>query len=208
MPVSLDHVVQALIALGGQGHSKEIGENVLRIAPEPHPEKIGRSVRPYLHQNCAQSRSYRKGAPHLFESVYGIDEEAGVWRLANIDTDSLNGKFDLFIEAGEDLEDEEGKAILRVHLLRERSKSLVNAFKSSLQSYECSACTFNFEHKYGELGKEFIEAHHTIPVGSMLSGHKTKLKDFCPLCSNCHRMVHRNGLISVEELRDQINEKK
>ncbi|MEG4458101.1 HNH endonuclease [Microcoleus sp. N9_A1] len=62
-----------------------------------------------------------------------------------------------------------------------------------MQGYICKACDFNFEARYGEVGKQFIEAHHTIPISS-LSKAKIKLdpiQDFTVLCSNCHRMIHR-----------------
>jgi len=44
---------------------------------------------------------------------------------------------------------------------------------------------------YGELGRGFIEAHHTIAVSELYRGAKTKAKDIALLCPNCHRMVHR-----------------
>lgn len=44
---------------------------------------------------------------------------------------------------------------------------------------------------YGEVGKDFIECHHTVPVSELTEGMKTKLSDMALVCSNCHRMLHR-----------------
>ena len=60
----------------------------------------------------------------------------------------------------------------------------------------------NFEKKYGKLGKDFIEAHHTIPLSKMKKGHTTHPNDIVLLCSNCHRMVHRSEKwLSLNELK-------
>lgn len=53
---------------------------------------------------------------------------------------------------------------------------------------------------YGELGTGYIEAHHKVPVALIEEGETTKLSDLAALCANCHRMIHRNGLMSVEAL--------
>jgi len=61
---------------------------------------------------------------------------------------------------------------------------------------EC--CTFDFEDFYGaEVGKVFIEIHHTKPIFQYEDSDTEKtvenaLKNLIPACSNCHRMVHRN----------------
>ena len=67
----------------------------------------------------------------------------------------------------------------------------------------CKACDFDFAKTYGAIGQGFIEVHHTKPV-SQLGGPVIvdPLVDLLPLCSNCHRIVHRQTPpIAVEELR-------
>jgi|APSaa5957512622_1039677.scaffolds.fasta_scaffold22731_2 predicted HNH restriction endonuclease len=71
----------------------------------------------------------------------------------------------------------------------------------------CHACKFDFEDVYGELGNGFIEIHHKKPVydyddTDVEKTIKDALKNVFPLCSNCHRMVHkrRNNTLSVGEL--------
>ncbi len=55
----------------------------------------------------------------------------------------------------------------------------------------CEACGFDFGKVYGDVGRNFIEAHHMKPVSEMKEGDKTQIEDMAMLCSNCHRMVHR-----------------
>lgn len=86
----------------------------------------------------------------------------------------------------------EGKITLQKHRLKERSAKLIKAFKERLTSYECIMCGFNFERVYGELGKGFIEAHHTKPVAKM-EDEIVNTKDLIPVCSNCHSMLHRKN---------------
>jgi len=58
----------------------------------------------------------------------------------------------------------------------------------------CQACGFEFEKFYGKIGKDYIEAHHLIPLGTLNEGEAIEYdpeNDFSLLCSNCHRMIHR-----------------
>ena len=91
----------------------------------------------------------------------------------------------------------------RTHKTLERNGKLVKRVKQ-IQGYSCSACGFNFEEVYGEIGKDFIEAHHSIPISS-LKRDKIRLdpvQDFTVLCSNCHRMIHRiNPVPTLEEFK-------
>lgn len=75
----------------------------------------------------------------------------------------------------------------------------------------CVACGFNFEEVYGERGKEFIEVHHVKPLSTLDSEMIIDpKKDLVPLCSNCHRMVHRrkDDVLSIEDLKDLLSSKK
>jgi 5-methylcytosine-specific restriction endonuclease McrA len=89
----------------------------------------------------------------------------------------------------------EGKEKERLHRIRERNNQAVleakREFKSKHGRLFCEACGFDFEETYGTIGKDFIEAHHTIPVSEMMEGHETKIDDLIMLCANCHRMAHR-----------------
>jgi 5-methylcytosine-specific restriction protein A len=94
----------------------------------------------------------------------------------------------------------------RLHRVTERNQTLSKKVKK-LQGYECKACGFDFESRYGEIGRGYIEAHHNVPI-SKLSGAKIQLdplKDFTVLCSNCHSMIHRiKPTPTVEEFRQNL----
>ena len=94
----------------------------------------------------------------------------------------------------------------RTHKVVERNRGLAKRVKQ-IQGYTCKACGFNFEAQYGEIGKEFIEAHHCIPISS-LSKDKIQLdprRDFTVLCSNCHRMIHRtNPVPTLDEFKQLL----
>ena len=77
----------------------------------------------------------------------------------------------------------------------------------------CSACGFDFEETYGEVGEGFIHIHHAEPVHEMNpQGTQIRIEEALigvfPLCSNCHSIVHRdrNHLMSIDELRRIIRE--
>ena len=56
----------------------------------------------------------------------------------------------------------------------------------------CYVCNFNFEEKYGVLGKDYIHIHHLKPIADLDEDYMVEVDDFRPVCSNCHSMIHRN----------------
>ena len=74
------------------------------------------------------------------------------------------------------------------------------------QGTVCVACGFDFGQFYGEHGEGFIEVHHLAPIaagdGEREINPKSELR---PVCSNCHRMLHRGGsTIPIDELVNLI----
>lgn len=41
----------------------------------------------------------------------------------------------------------------------------------------CEICGFDFHKAYGELEKDFIEGHHTVPVSELKESPRTKAED-------------------------------
>lgn len=70
----------------------------------------------------------------------------------------------------------------------------------------CQVCNFDFGASYGELGQDFIEVHHLVPVSLMGGAYRVDpTKDLVPVCGNCHAMMHRkNPPLSVQELKSLI----
>lgn len=107
----------------------------------------------------------------------------------------------------------EGKRQLKQHFIRERNKSIIkNAKELGLKEkgeLRCEICDFSFFENYGEIGKDFIEAHHTKPISSMRSGEVTNVEDISLLCSNCHSILHRRmPWLELDELKNMIQFKK
>lgn len=71
----------------------------------------------------------------------------------------------------------------------------------------CQACGMSFEEVYGEIGKDFIEVHHLIPISERGGDYVVDpVNDLIPLCSNCHSIVHRvaENPLSLAELMSII----
>lgn len=71
----------------------------------------------------------------------------------------------------------------------------------------CSVCDFNFENKYGELGRGFIHVHHLAPISKIGESYQLDpIEDLKPVCPNCHAMLHkRNPPIEINELKEIIS---
>ncbi len=94
----------------------------------------------------------------------------------------------------------------RLHYRIERNQSITKKVKD-YKGYKCEACGFDFKSKYGEMGSQFIEAHHLKPISSLKIGNtKINIKDdFAVLCSNCHSMIHKlKDPSDVQELKRRI----
>lgn len=104
----------------------------------------------------------------------------------------------------EENEYSEGKEYYRLHRIRERKPEVVKKAKQAFIKKHgrlfCEACKFDFTKTYGTRGKNFIEGHHKKLISEMKESETTKVEDIAMLCSNCHRMIHREPLISIEQL--------
>ena len=71
--------------------------------------------------------------------------------------------------------------------------------------FRCSACSFDFKAFYGKLGARYIECYHLKPLASQGGRTSSGVEDVAVLCSNCHRMVHRqNPPVKIKELQRLI----
>ena len=83
------------------------------------------------------------------------------------------------------------KKKLRLHKSFDRDPKLIKEAKK-IHGYTCMACGFNYKEKYGEIGEDYIEAHHLIPFAELdINANLSPKKDVAVLCANCHRMIHR-----------------
>lgn len=102
-------------------------------------------------------------------------------------------------------------------IIRKRSSKLVTLAKKHFaikNKIYCESCQFNFEDFYGSLGKGFIEIHHLKPIftyeENVEQSLKEALKNVVPVCSNCHRIIHRNNsnLLTINHLKNIIDEQR
>jgi predicted HNH restriction endonuclease len=120
--------------------------------------------------------------------------------ITNEDIELLESEYDGFSE---------GRLLIRAHKLRERNpQASIQKKKNVLKktgTLACEVCCFDFHAIYGELGRNFAECHHRIPLCELVESNTTKLEDLAIVCANCHRMLHKaRPWKTVEELKKII----
>ena len=181
----LEVIIEALKALGGYAHRSDIFLVIEDQGKKNLTEFWKKSVQSVIQTHSTDSDAYDRSNPDIF---YTYQKGSGCWGLRDfIPTDK---EID-FTE--DDLSFPEGKISLKKHVCRERNYKLVFLAKKSFKDKNngelfCEICKFNFFDIYGE---EFIEAHHIKPVCELKDNEITKIEDLVMVCSNCHRMLHR-----------------
>ena len=96
-----------------------------------------------------------------------------------------------------------------------RRKVTVNAYERNPEArqiclkkhgYRCAVCEMSFKEYYGDIGRGFIHVHHIKELSSIRGEYKVDpVKDLCPVCPNCHAMLHtKKPALSVQELRQYL----
>lgn len=102
------------------------------------------------------------------------------------------------------LEVNEGERYTSEAKFRARNRALIEAKKAN-SDYRCEICEMKFKEVYGDIGDEFIIAHHVNPIGNRKKASKTTLDDIALVCSNCHDMLHRKDPpFGINQLRNII----
>jgi len=72
--------------------------------------------------------------------------------------------------------------------------------------YSCQICEFNFEKKFGEIGKGFIHVHHINAIAGIGKEYEIDPKnDLIPVCPNCHAMIHsKRPAFTIDEIKAKI----
>lgn len=159
-------------------------------------------------------QSYSKLDKLVFEGFENQKQRLAVL-ASNIKETVLNETLNNKLYAiGEETDDDliiakEGMVIYRLHKYYERNTKINNQKKAlHIKKYgqlDCEACNFNFHKTYGDLGKGYIECHHTTPLYQIGGESITTLDDLALVCSNCHRMIHREiDVVSVGSLKEIV----
>ena len=88
------------------------------------------------------------------------------------------------------IEKEKFRAMVTSHLAWERDATLAKVTKENAE-YKCFVCSERPRDKYGEIGGDYAEAHHKIPLSQLDGPVRTKADDLICVCANCHRILHR-----------------
>lgn len=109
----------------------------------------------------------------------------------------------------------EGLEKIRKVKVYERSLKLrdkaIQYFRDKKNLVSCECCSFNFDLFYWKnISKDYIEIHHRLPIYQYKWEDLSKtigkaLENLIPVCSNCHRMIHREKKTrSVSEIKDAV----
>lgn len=81
----------------------------------------------------------------------------------------------------------------------------------AIHGTKCKVCNFDFTKFYGNWAKDYIEVHHMKPLSESkgIQVENNPAKDLTVVCSNCHRMIHKNRdiTLTIEELKNKIKNK-
>lgn len=158
----------------------------------------------------------RNGKPHpaYFSLVY--HEINGGWQLVpNLRMAIDKMEWDMLDESIVMLETEEqhltstmfkdGK-LIRVFVNRYERDPKARRDAEKIHGSICVACKINFKKMYGSDIKDIIHFHHVQALGEVQKEKaKDIAKDLCPLCPNCHSVVHSaDKLMSIVELQNRI----
>lgn len=177
-------VIKALEKLGGVGELQDIYNKVaeMGLRDMSHLKKENVLLRTNIYEHSSDSAKFN-GNP---DKDYFRKVGNGCWGLRGCTSIPITEDDEGFPE---------GKKKLKIHVCRERNYKVIKEAKSRYKEkngkLKCEICEFDFEDRYGEIGKDFIEGHHVIPVSKLKEGDKTKVEDIILVCSNCHKMLHR-----------------
>jgi len=177
--------------------------------------KVGRDgVHTITEAGIAFLRTNIDALEYLFSGDFNYDDVQSSF----VDLAKIGEQKQRILIYDENLVIEEGTRRVRNAQVYERSKKLREAAirRYSINGHlACSVCSFDFSTVYGERGRGYIEIHHQKPIFQYEEQDTAKfleqaLQNVVPVCSNCHRMIHRekNAPMPVEELRQLVEQER
>jgi predicted HNH restriction endonuclease len=78
------------------------------------------------------------------------------------------------------------------------------------QGTRCCICEVSFGEKYGPQAEGLIHIHHKRALGKLRKSYKVNpIEDLCPVCPNCHAVIHMGGKCrEVEEVVEMLTRQK
>lgn len=150
-----------------------VKRNKIELNKYQYEQSITARVKKSIFQYSSKCDIY-KGELDFFYAVNGKGN--GYWGLSDY---SKNKNYTLF---SNEEEFSEGQQVLRTHLSYERNNRVIKLAKECFKQQNggklfCEICGFNFYKTFGELRRDFIEVHHSIPVFKLKQGDTTKIED-------------------------------
>lgn len=196
-PVDKDVVKQKITDLKLLGNS--LGNQYRNLSDEKLLEKVIDDVQ-WLKWRVLPENAVRTNQPVPIPKSIFDTKNYHITNPTQVDKNQFEKLYSLaesgsLIDYIEEDEFPEGQELERKHKTRERNQALIKKAKEQFKQKHgclcCEICGFDFSKTYGEIGEDFIEAHHTIPISELSVEVKTKIDDIAMVCSNCHRMLHR-----------------
>lgn len=145
--------------------------------------------------------SYKKDpANDVFTPINGKGN--GVWGLKTFSAD-LDNELTTVLYTSNSTEGQQKRIYTTIYERNSKNRQL----SLDHYGYDCQVCGFNFETKYGEIGKSFLEVHHNVPLFSLNQKITIDpIRDLTPVCPNCHRMIHRNkqNILTIDDLKQRL----
>lgn len=137
---------------------------------------------------------------------------------------SVSSEVNQFPERGTDqliegydyeLPEEVGKSEVQVFREGSLRQVTVNAYERNPEArrrciahYDarCYICGFDFEKRYGEVGRGFIHIHHERPLAMIGEEYEVNpVEDLKPVCPNCHAIIHRRKpAYTIAEVKEML----
>lgn len=168
------------------------GERFLQL------DTVGSENREHLDKSSQTIQFDRQAAGQLLQILHSV--------FPDLTGDGVSIEQDVQQSPDEEEEPEvEGRRLLRLHKFKERKPHLVRRKKRAVLRATgrllCEVCGFDFAEIYGPLGDGFAECHHRTPLAELDGQVGTRLTDLAIVCANCHRMLHRRPVHTMEQLR-------
>jgi len=221
--MSTDYAAAAGRALRVIGRDAEIYEIWQEIEKEGVLEhgsiEPKQTLRNEMRKTCEGANHKSSYLPYIFTNpsrgFYGLiewkDSSNNIQFQRDTDIKRLLPKVKQDMKSWEYEEEKfEGEKVGRYSNHYERNPKL-RAEAIAIHGTTCmvEACSFNFQKVYGLRGKDFIEVHHLKPLSKLnldFLQPTNPQTDLVVICSNCHRMIHRqqNKILSLKEVSDLI----
>lgn len=143
-----------------------------------------------LIEKGANSRQLRHAADQVIsaqQAIFGESNYGSASSLQEATSEPVS-------QTDEEIYGVEGRTLIRVHIYKERNRSLVKKakryYKKQWGKLKCEICELEPDSKYGSKGDACIEAHHKTPIEELLPDSITRMTDLAMLCASCHRILH------------------